>query len=315
MSLDAHGIIRLVTDLVNEDDVLCVALTCRQLREAIWARFPKHPTGHAQAGTRLVTRDRLAAPEPGELDEAAAGLDAEWKRRVDAALVATGDGILNLSDQPLGEAGARGLAAYLRLQDGELRLTELRLSETGLTAVGAGMVFGAFRARGCPGLKGLDVSENKGAETVKDGSRTTTGQLGSVGLASILAATVDFPALEDLNFMNCGVEDAGFEALATAMSWLPALKAIQAGLNDCDEDGAFALAAAVRSAPAPSTHLDMYGTSDRGFSGGNQYIGGPANRALHAAADARHAGTGFLFYTPPFEEEPGDSQNSEHDDY
>ena len=33
--LDAHGSLRLVTDVVNEDDALCLALACRPLRDAV----------------------------------------------------------------------------------------------------------------------------------------------------------------------------------------------------------------------------------------------------------------------------------------
>ena len=48
--LDAHSSLRLVTDVVHEDDALCLALTCRALRDALWARFPARPAGHAHAG-------------------------------------------------------------------------------------------------------------------------------------------------------------------------------------------------------------------------------------------------------------------------
>ena len=47
--LDAHGSLLLVTDVVHEDDVLCLALTCRALRDALWARFPARPAGHPHA--------------------------------------------------------------------------------------------------------------------------------------------------------------------------------------------------------------------------------------------------------------------------
>ena len=55
--LDAHTSLRLVTDAVHEDDALCLALACRALRDALWARFPARPAGHAHAGKRLRTRD------------------------------------------------------------------------------------------------------------------------------------------------------------------------------------------------------------------------------------------------------------------
>ena len=40
--LDARVSLRLVTDRVHEDDALCLALTCRALRDALWVRFPSH---------------------------------------------------------------------------------------------------------------------------------------------------------------------------------------------------------------------------------------------------------------------------------
>ena len=59
--LDARGSVRLVTDAVPEDDALCLALTCRALRDALWARFPARPAGeHAHAGARVCTRDAAA---------------------------------------------------------------------------------------------------------------------------------------------------------------------------------------------------------------------------------------------------------------
>jgi hypothetical protein len=39
--LDTHSSLRLVADAVHEDDALCLALTCRPLRDALWARFPR----------------------------------------------------------------------------------------------------------------------------------------------------------------------------------------------------------------------------------------------------------------------------------
>jgi hypothetical protein len=55
--LDAHSSLRLVTDMLHEDDVLCLALVCRALRDALWARFPPRPAGDAHSGRRLRTRD------------------------------------------------------------------------------------------------------------------------------------------------------------------------------------------------------------------------------------------------------------------
>jgi hypothetical protein len=59
--LDARGSLRLVTDAVHEDDALCLALTCRALRDALWARFPRRPAGDEHAGKRLRTRNVAVA--------------------------------------------------------------------------------------------------------------------------------------------------------------------------------------------------------------------------------------------------------------
>ena len=50
--LEARGCLRLVTDMVHEDDALCLALACRPLRDALWTRFP--PRGIGPAGRRVV---------------------------------------------------------------------------------------------------------------------------------------------------------------------------------------------------------------------------------------------------------------------
>ena len=59
--LGERGSLRFVTDVVHEDDALCLALACRALRDALWARFPARPAGHAHAGKRLWTRDAMVA--------------------------------------------------------------------------------------------------------------------------------------------------------------------------------------------------------------------------------------------------------------
>jgi hypothetical protein len=45
---------------VHEDDALCLALACRPLRDAMWARFSRRPAAgdDAHAGKRLRTRNR-----------------------------------------------------------------------------------------------------------------------------------------------------------------------------------------------------------------------------------------------------------------
>jgi hypothetical protein len=65
--LDARGSLRLVTDVVHEDDALCLALTCRALRDALWARFPQRPVTDAHVGTRVRTRDAAVVERVGRL--------------------------------------------------------------------------------------------------------------------------------------------------------------------------------------------------------------------------------------------------------
>ena len=68
--LDAHGSLRLVIDLVHEDDALCLALTCRGLRDAVWVCFQSNSgsNGWAEAAVAPVVVGMqhccTAAPHP-----------------------------------------------------------------------------------------------------------------------------------------------------------------------------------------------------------------------------------------------------------
>jgi hypothetical protein len=70
--LDAHNSLRLITDAVHEDDTLCLALTCRPLRDALWARFPCDPAGERH----LPMRDGAKVTSGGLLDLSFSELDA-----------------------------------------------------------------------------------------------------------------------------------------------------------------------------------------------------------------------------------------------
>ena len=52
--LDTHGCLRLVTDVVHEDDTLCLALVCRALRDELGARFPACPRAGGRAVAKLA---------------------------------------------------------------------------------------------------------------------------------------------------------------------------------------------------------------------------------------------------------------------
>jgi hypothetical protein len=81
--LDLHSALHLVTDAVHEDDVLCLALTCRVLRDLLWKRFPLKwawtegyvPQGsndlshfkNVYAASRIRTRDSAVIMTVGRL--------------------------------------------------------------------------------------------------------------------------------------------------------------------------------------------------------------------------------------------------------
>ena len=112
--LDARGSLRLVTDAVHEDDALCLALTCRALRDALWARFPRRPAGDASqcACARPGGRTGAHAGRGGGGDGGSAGVGA-------------GPG-------PAVARAARRLAACEDLRDSRAA------RRAGLAAVGAG---------------------------------------------------------------------------------------------------------------------------------------------------------------------------------
>jgi hypothetical protein len=70
--LDAHGSLRFVTDLVHEDDALCLALACRAMRDALGARFPACPRAGGRAMAELAARVTAA----GVLDLSNDGVDS-----------------------------------------------------------------------------------------------------------------------------------------------------------------------------------------------------------------------------------------------
>jgi Leucine-rich repeat (LRR) protein len=175
--LDARGSLRLVTDAVHEDDALCLALTCRALRDALWARFPARPPGHAHAGKRLRTWDAAVA-------------------RLGARVDASGMLELFLSDlRALPEVVGR--LAYLphprlrvlRLHSSEAALPaglwslagleELDLRYCGLTAL-------PEEIGRLAGLKKLNLSENRELTVLPAGLCALAG-------------------LEELNLVDCGL--------------------------------------------------------------------------------------------------------------
>ena len=59
--------LHLIIVAVHEDDALSLALTCRALRDGLWARFLRRPAGDDHAGRRLRTRHAAATATPARL--------------------------------------------------------------------------------------------------------------------------------------------------------------------------------------------------------------------------------------------------------
>jgi hypothetical protein len=90
--LETRGSLRLVADVVHEDDALCLALTCRALRDALWARFPRRPAGDALAGVRVRTRDAAVVGTVGRLAWASNSIEnsEDWQIHTDPHRSANG---------------------------------------------------------------------------------------------------------------------------------------------------------------------------------------------------------------------------------
>ena len=195
--LDAHGSLRLVTETVHEDDALCLALACRALRDALWARFPARPVvylspprtaataaawlwARGREGKRLRTRDvALAKLGAAVTADGVLDLSATRLRALPAGigrlvyLPAPGLKKLNLSyNGGLSEADAlpEGLCLLARLE-------ELHLGNCNLRALPEGI-------GGLAGLRKLDLSYNRGLTALP------------VGLCALVG-------LEELILTNC----------------------------------------------------------------------------------------------------------------
>jgi Leucine-rich repeat (LRR) protein len=152
--LDAHSSPRLVTDAVHEDDALCLALSCRPLRDALWARFPARPAGHAHAGKRLRTRD-AAVGRLGSRVTADGVLDLRYDHRDG---LPKGIGRLAYLPQPgLKRLDLGGNGELIALPEGLCSLAGLEVLDLfgcGLAALPEG--FG-----GLAGLKNLNLNGNE----------------------------------------------------------------------------------------------------------------------------------------------------------
>jgi hypothetical protein len=202
--LDAHGSLRLVTDAAHEDDALCLALTCRALRNVLWARFPVRPAGHAHAGKRLRTRDAAVAKLGAAVT--ADGVLRVLKTRLRALPAGIGRLVylpepglkkLNLSfDGRLGHANAlpEGLWSLVGLEELTMMACNLRALPEGIG--------------GLAGLRKLDLRYN--------------GEL-----VALPAGLCSLAGLEVLHLSNC----PGLRALPEGIGGLAGLRTLDLSYN------------------------------------------------------------------------------------
>ncbi len=140
---------------------------------------------------------------------------------------------LNLSGNPLGEAGAFAVAKALA---GWPRLAELRLSQADLAPVGVVALVQALRAAP-PWLEILKLDGND------------VGRGGGMELAALLATGCQ-PRLQGLSLHRCALDGAAPDLLR-ALAATPHMMCLSLWDNEIDDVGADALAAVLRAGALP----------------------------------------------------------------
>jgi hypothetical protein len=167
--LDAHGCLRFVTDIVHEDDALCLALACRAMRDALGAHFPACP----RAGGRGVAELAARVTADGVLD-----LSYDYDNESDgneSDHPSDGDDDDNLCGLP----APRGLHGIRALPEGLGRLAYLPVCPR--PQPGRGQIH-----LPAPGLRVLDLREN-------------------VELTALPAGLCALAGLEELDLSGCGL--------------------------------------------------------------------------------------------------------------
>jgi hypothetical protein len=198
--LDAHSCLRLVTDLVHEDDALCLALACRPLRDALWARFPARPAGHEHVGKRLRTRDVVVA----RLGASVTAYGVLYHPGLHSNDSDDSDGFDESGSEPSSELHALpvGIGRLAYLPRPGLRSLNLRLNEnlTGLPEELCALV----------GLECLDLQGCGGLTALPEGMGALVGLRGlylnsNTGLTVLPEGLCSLVALTVLNVSECGL--------------------------------------------------------------------------------------------------------------
>jgi Leucine-rich repeat (LRR) protein len=252
--LDARGSLRLVTDLVHEDDALCLALACRALRDALGARFPACP----RAGGRRVASLAARVNADGVLDLSNVSDESDdynddsnddsvddSNEGDDGGLRTLPEGVGRLaylprrpsSGRPRGVCGLRKLNLYgnrdlVALPEGLCTLVgleELDVHLCGLRALPKGI-------GGLTGLKKLDLSYNKLA--LPEGLWSLAGleelDLGNCGLIALPEEVEGLAGLRVLN-LNYNAELTALPEGLCSLAGLEELNLMQCGLRALPE--------------------------------------------------------------------------------
>jgi hypothetical protein len=89
--LDGRGSLHLVTNAVHNDDTLCLALTCRALRDALWARFPQVPCD--RNAMRALCEGLSSCAGHGRLRPRSFTSEIKKLSKIAGRIIATGYGI------------------------------------------------------------------------------------------------------------------------------------------------------------------------------------------------------------------------------
>jgi ferredoxin len=130
--LEEKNLLRLVTDAAFGEDVLCLALTCRALRNAVWAAHPPRPPpteGDGEtaphAGKRLVSGVGVVAASPARLGWARALGESgpQWLQRWDEGVCErfAAEGRLEALQLARAQGCAWGAQTCSRAADGVVR--------------------------------------------------------------------------------------------------------------------------------------------------------------------------------------------------
>jgi hypothetical protein len=244
---------------VHEDDALCLALACRELRDARGARCPARPAGHRHAGKRLRTRDAAVARLGARVDtDGLLDLSNSYLR-------ALPEGVGRLAYLP--HPGLRKLDLHYNWRlAARRRLLATSTDQHGLTALPEGI--GRLA-----GLKRLNLSGNYQLTALPEGLCALAGleelNLAFCELRALPAGLGQLRNLDELDLRHCpGLKHLNDlqqeEGLPALLAHLAAQLEPPAAVRAAHLDAAGSTGRARARAGVDRRHADGAGCGDRG---------------------------------------------------